>query len=424
MKIIYRGGTVNITPKCPVPLMKNNSQYCGCNEHVFGDLEVNILILENSGVRIALIAFDLLYVGRVLEKAICEYLCNTQQFRLENILLAASHTHFAPSTDPTKPALGIVDDDYLQEVLKLTLETISSVLDQSGERADMEWGQAQTHVGIYRRLRWPWRVLRERKFGWTVLKAPNPFGPTDPTVRTLTIRSSGGQPLAILWNYACHPVGFPDYACVTPEYPGVVRIHLRQRFNTSIPIIFLQGFCGDIRPRIFQRINWRSLLTILNRGPRWGVFNSVSKWTEWCSSITSAADSALCNSKTVVADIDFTCILRTISPDRFLENCDDAPPLTIQAIRLTSNCVLVGVSAEPSVRYALELAKKNSSINWLLAGYCGDVFGYLPTEIQRKEGGYEGNEYLSRICSYGPLRPGLDTLWKSELNEIIRLLEL
>jgi len=422
MRLYIQGGSGIITPNHPVPLI-NNSRHSGMLRKMYDDLEINVVILEYNGERIAIVTLDLLYVGSVLTQSIRSRICDLYEILPKNILITASHTHFAPSTDPAKPKLGSVNAAYLQKVVKKSDQVIDAVCAQVPVEAGLAWGQEKVGASIHRRFRWPWSVLKEGKVGWTVLKASNPFGPIDPMVRVLVVTDKNKTPQAILWGYACHPVGFPDHDGLTAEFPGVVRKHLRACFGQSVPIVFLQGFCGDLRPRLFPQLSLRKLFTLINRGPWWGAFVDIKAWRAWADTIASAVERAVLASESMPIGRGFACAMSDIPPERFLVNWEGAPELRIQALRLGEDCVLLGVSAEPSVEYALSLSKYSARVNWIPVGYCGDVFGYLPTETQRCQGGYEGDEYLSRVCSYGPLRPGLNKIWDQEMRSIMGRLD-
>ena len=65
----------------------------------------------------------------------------------------------------------------------------------------------------------------------------------------LTFSDPTDRPIAVLWSYACHPVGFPARTRVSADFPGVVRRALRDAHGAELPVLFLQGFAGDVRPR-------------------------------------------------------------------------------------------------------------------------------------------------------------------------------
>src|SRR5690606_26161723 len=69
------------------------------------------------------------------------------------------------------------------------------------------------------------RPLPKGRFGIynKVLMYPDYNGAKDDTIHTMTFTDMDGKTKMVLWNYACHPVGFVHRSQVTAEYIGVVR---------------------------------------------------------------------------------------------------------------------------------------------------------------------------------------------------------
>ena len=85
------------------------------------------------------------------------------------------------------------------------------------------------------------------------LGSPNWTGvstaPVDPTLAVLRIDDTAGSPLAILVNYACHPVVFgPDNRLYSADFPGVMTREVERTFDGKPLCFFLQGGDGDINP--------------------------------------------------------------------------------------------------------------------------------------------------------------------------------
>src|SRR5260370_7860590 len=98
-----------------------------------------------------------------------------------------------------------------------------------------------------------------------------------------------GMAGAIIWNYACHPTDFPEFLQVSPEFPGIVRSRLRSEFG-DIPILFLQGFAGDVRPPFSGRST--GIMGVLRRdlvGPQFRK-PPHPQWEEWSHSLPTSVD--------------------------------------------------------------------------------------------------------------------------------------
>jgi neutral ceramidase len=76
-----------------------------------------------------------------------------------------------------------------------------------------------------------------------------PTSPVDPTVTILRIDTAKGDPLAILINYACHPVVLgsdnPQYSA---DFPGITNRVVEKSLGGKVESFFVQGAPGDINP--------------------------------------------------------------------------------------------------------------------------------------------------------------------------------
>jgi hypothetical protein len=81
---------------------------------------------------------------------------------------------------------------------------------------------------------------------------PNPQGPYDSRVWVLKVSPADGTAPAVVFSYACHPVIVygAAYSVISADFPGEVRQELRRALGESAHVQFVQGFGGNIRPRI------------------------------------------------------------------------------------------------------------------------------------------------------------------------------
>jgi len=82
----------------------------------------------------------------------------------------------------------------------------------------------------------------------------NPAGQIDPEVIVLRIDSISGQPLAILYNYSCHPtVLTPNNPYITSDFPGYANKFIEDVLDCKAQVAFSNGACGDISTRYTRR---------------------------------------------------------------------------------------------------------------------------------------------------------------------------
>lgn len=251
-----------------------------------------------------------------------------------------------------------------------------------------------------------------------VVGAPNPVGPRDESIHLLRVSRSDGRPLAVIWSYACHPVGFPRPLEVTAEYPGRVRRRLRDDLGPDLPVLFWQGFAGDIRPpELDLSTSLPSRAKRLLLGPRFGRF-SGDEWESWADSLaTGVADTAsVPPRRSVNGPIHARRITRPL--ENFVLGISDERQVAFHRVTLGKELTVVGISAEVVTEYgALVNSTFDGSIN-IPVGYIDEVYGYLPVARMLQEGGYEASWFLRPFALEGPLNPLIEHYCLAALREL------
>ena len=172
----------------------------------------------------------------------------------------------------------------------------------------------------------------------------------------------------------------------------------------DLPIIFLQGASGDIRPKSFNfRNSHKSVLKRLLFGETFDDFSQFGfeKWLHsvWCEvekACTSFGDvTRIYNSKIDTYFVPLSALFPNSEvSERTFEVC----------IVQLENIKMIGVSAEPTWQFASSV-RLNSSIDCFF-GCIGDSYGYLASEKQCIEGGYEARDYMKyfSLGKYTPIK--------------------
>ena len=145
-------GTAEVTPHRTLPLAGYRT-FAGRRAHNSADpLEVNAIVIRNGDTLCAFVSFDFLYVGGEIRRAVTDALKSV--VAPENLFMAASHTHFAPATDPQLPRLGVANADYVQYVARVTADLICETVAAEGRRAVLQYAVGAADHSINRlRLR-------------------------------------------------------------------------------------------------------------------------------------------------------------------------------------------------------------------------------------------------------------------------------
>src|ERR1039458_144190 len=157
------------------------------------------------------------------------------------LLVAASHTHSAPVIrDEYRDAPPAWERAALDKIGRAIAEAAGAL-----QPARIGVGMGAVYIG-HNRL----RVNPDGTVSWFERNPTRiPTAPVDPTVTVLRIDRADGTPLAVLTNYACHPVVFgADNLRYSADFPGVMNRLVEQELGGRVQSFFLQGAPGDINP--------------------------------------------------------------------------------------------------------------------------------------------------------------------------------
>lgn len=354
------------------------------------DIEMNVLALwaGEDTLPLLFVTLDLLYPGGRIRKAVEDAAASVPADR---IVVAASHTHRAPMTDSTKPALGSPDEAYMQWLTKVIAETVRTVLLAPRQPVSIAVGETSAAHSINRRLRKRIVIARRPRLN-DVVNAPNPDGPTDEQLTALVVRDVMGKPLALLWNYSCHPVGGPVRNAVSSHYPGVVRETVREALDApTLPVLFFQGFSGDTRPNASIKVHsFRRRMRQLISGR---LFEDMTwpDYREWCRGLSAVLLRAL-DETTTVGAAGLTGRRHLVPVDRLVIG-RDAGIMSFGRLGIGDMVTIYTASGELVVDYAAYARRTAASRFVLCVGCVDDVVGYIPSRRVQAEGGYEGGGF-------------------------------
>lgn len=387
-------GSVDITPAVRVPLASYRGLRKPTFDAVADGLEASAIVLRTAGESpVVFVSADLLYVGTHICNLIFEALAG--RVPREQILLAATHTHFAPATAESLPALGNVSQEYLDFAAKRIVGLLTRLLDTPPVAAACRYHEGPAHHSVNRR-RSRFGISRVYPYiGFHVNISPNEDGPRDDLIRALMLTEPGGRVCAICWSYACHPNALPCIDSVSAEYPGRVRQFLRSRFG-PVPVLFWQGFSGNINPyRIAQRPATGDHIL-----PQF-VTPTLSEWESWADSLAQAVHLAVSTPGTPVAG-PAACQVRSMDVSEL--GLRSNRQLVYRQISFGGDLVVCGLSAEVAVEYVGRLRAVLRPGKIIPVGCTDEVFGYLPVDEMIGDGGYEVRGFLRRFGLSGRFR--------------------
>lgn len=413
-------GKTDITPQQPVPLAGFAHRLAPIGS-VSSVLEANaIAFCDHQGRWALVLSLDLLFVGEPITKAVHAFCGARHGIRPQDIVIVASHTHYAPATDPAKPLLGHVDPDYLRFVIDRIEQMLGTLLTHPPEAAVVEKETGMLPGNVNRRL--PWllpRWGRQRIIWGEPVMAPNMSGDRDETATIYTFSDGEGAPNAIIWHWACHPSLYPDYMTITADFVGEVRAGLCHALGKCVPVIFLQGFAGDLFPYVGptrfpppSQWPWTLVAGLSTRG------FDVDGYRAWVKGLVEKTTDIQGRGG---AKAQTGGVIRSASAavplSQVVEGCGRDTSIGFGRLQIGDVLELVSVEAEPLVglRHMVPFADS------LCVGYIGTPFGYWPTEEQRRQGGYEAHGFLKPFGLQGALAPDLDTIFRGAMEPLRNL---
>lgn len=371
--------TVDISPRLGSPL----SGFAGARDPARAldrPLEANALIWGGGDERHLLVSVDLLYAGD-LEGEL------QRRLGLSSVTVLASHTHFAPGVDPDLDRLGQVDPRYAAHVVE---EIAAAVLAaEEGTPTTVRLGTADAgDLFVNRRRPTLGRGINAPKFG-RVVAAPNGRGPVDRTLRIHRLEGPYGL-RAVIWNAGCHPVCFPHRDVAGPCFVGRVRERIRAEFG-DIPVLFAQGFSGDVRPNAVTRRPPRrasALPLYVLGGFRRFVQPSLDDYETWTADLSRRVVRGLVEAESGDAE---RWVGSVTAADQARPPGWERTP-RLRRVDLTPKVSIIAANAEMMSGRVGPLLAMFEGRSITPAGCAGEVIGYWPTDEMLRQGGYEGRE--------------------------------
>lgn len=80
-------------------------------------------------------------------------------------------------------------------------------------------------------------------------------GPIDPQIGLLRLDHEDGRPLAVVYNFACHPIMNPPSKGSSADLSGVASAVIEESLGNGAVALFVQGCGGDINPVRYKEVS-------------------------------------------------------------------------------------------------------------------------------------------------------------------------
>ena len=381
----FRAGVAkaDLDPPTGLPMAGYGVRY---SKGTLDPLEARVLVLSDGTRTIAFVTLDLCFP---FDPPIMDEIRRAARGSVDEVIFHASHTHSGPTyseaPEAAKHAIPRVADAIGAASRSMVAARIGNA-----------WGQI--YLGFNRRYLLPDGSVQ--MFWRNETKVSTTF-PVDPTVGVIRIDRLDGTPLAVLVNYACHPVVLgPENLNYSADYPSEMRRYIEQEMGSGVMAFFLQGAPGDINPYYDKTPLIEDAVGMMKQTGRLlgGEAVRVAKTVT-----TRTPGNLRIQSKTVVLSVANRWNLdklRAVLRDRYHIEGGRAERLLRERMEMPVTTVLlnfsspdqdlafVGMPGEPFVEFQMQLRAKSPVRNSFLLGYTNGYFAYFPTMAAAVRGGY------------------------------------
>jgi neutral ceramidase len=357
-------------------------------------LYARILVLQAGEKRLALVTLDL---GRTFNEPWLERLraAAREGSHVDALIITASHTHSGPNIldvypDGRPPAW---EDEALGKIAAAIQKAALSL-----EPARLGTGHGIANIGYNRRTVNPDGTV---SMLWSN-PDKTPGGPVDSTVGVIRVDREDGTPIAILVNFACHPVILgSENLQYSADFIGPMASTVAAAFDGKPVCFYLQGAAGDINPYFAGtaadkdpagKLDWtgRELGTEAAR---------VAKTIQ----TKASADSSLDFADDVIVfpwrwdpQRFHDGLLRANGPLIFQDHAGvlAATPLPrelalhVTTLLIDRQIAFVGMPGEPFVHFQVDWRSRCPAKSCFFLGYANGYYDYFPNLVAATQGGY------------------------------------
>jgi hypothetical protein len=215
-------------------------------ERVHDPCYAKALVLRQGDVTAVLVTVDAVAIGGIgnikdsFMESVRKELASDPGIAPNSVIVNASHCHGNVRSDsdklvvqavreawkgltPAKVGVGVASEHRISENRRVTLK--------DGSQVDMR---------------------RAYAFAWD--KEIAAVGPIDPQVGLVRIDREDGRPLAVLYNFACHPIMNPPSKGSSADFTGVASALIEKSLGHGAMAFFVQGCGGDINPVRYKEV--------------------------------------------------------------------------------------------------------------------------------------------------------------------------
>ena len=364
-------------------------------------LKAQVLQIRVQDSSALIVTMDLLAIQAQFSEKVRAAISRVTGVDENRIMLTCSHTHSGPQGfNLDDVILQESPDESLQEITLRKLAGAARGVEKLLQPVKLSLGYADgSGAGLNRN------------------DALN--GLSDQQVTVLRVDNLNGEPIAVLYNYGCHPtVMGSDNLLISADYPGAVRRCLSGIYPETV-FHFVNGSAGDVSTRftrrsasfdeverigrivagaVLQAINTAEPIEVDSLDDQWAdvdlplkEFPTIQEANELIQTLRAEltekqkANAPAAEMRKIVTKAEGAEIL--LQQIRQFESVKSLPA-KLQLLRF-GPLSLVGVPGEPFSKTFLDIKERTHPQKIMLIGYANDCKGYFPESAPGLPGTYE-----------------------------------
>ncbi len=256
-----------VTPPTWVPyLTSSGNGTCEPFDGVHDDLYARALVLDDGRRSIAVLSVDavgydnaILGPDRNFTSELRSRIASRTGLAQEGVMLTATHSHSTPET------LGLTpfrETEGIHDWLEGHLEALASTVTEAWEKrtAVRAYAGVTQVPGVARHRRIPLKDGTLNRAGaYPRLEEAAGSWAVDEALAVLYFEAGNGEPLAVMVNFAAHPVVAMLLPPVSADYPGTLTASVEAGLDGAT-CLFVNGACGNVNSiRVttgFDDVSW------------------------------------------------------------------------------------------------------------------------------------------------------------------------
>ena len=382
---------------------------------VMEPLMAKAIVIEQGGVKVAMVALDLAYTPRPVVVEARKLIAQQTGIDGERVMISATHTHSGPTMtrgnlmDQITGANSPESREFTRKLPGLIAQAVGQA------EADLQAARLSAAIGREENLSFNRRFLmKDGSYSWQGPKLSKDIvratGPIDPEVGVLHFATAdqAAKPRATYVNFAMHPTVISGNR-FSPDYPGYLARRLADYYGSDMLSFFANGCCGNVNQHDVhwaesqsgeahaERIGTILAAAVFRAQPRLEKQTTFpprvrSKWLrlqrrEFTAAEIEEAQEIGLN----IADRKYStpvkakavCILDTLA------NQEVPLEVEVQVIAISEEVAIVALPGEIFVELGLSLKAASPFKYTMIAELANGSIGYIPNRSAYAEGLYE-----------------------------------